>query len=443
MRIHHTTSLLALALTAACGGADAEQGYGYPQQSGPAAPSTIPGRGDSEARVPVVEPAPVAMPAPRKSKPRPQPQTQPQPSPWGATANTTPAKPATPPVASQPPIAQPSGMPPNSGPQVVITPGQNTPPPSQPQTGANDHLTSVYRGARTSAAVTRAGGAAQTGNSALGGSVQRITSTALACSQNNNTPKITRIQPADDISLQPGGTLIVHGLCFGDAWGKLQITLPTQYGRIQAQDAQILDWTDDKILAQLPDSIVKALSGAALIEVASAAGARGTGKEAAFEPRWQLSLLPEVAARVRECVGAGAKNGCIAGGDTEYDSGFSMPKNARCSGIGTCFSSMPEHRDYGNVVHLNGLHYTENDIERPLRGRDHFEVTLQPWMRPSHCDTEVTAFSTDGRQNASATARFDADGVVVDWVLSKVGDPGWLSYRANCKVWVPVGMGAQ
>lgn len=81
MRTHKTISLLVLALTAICGTADAQQGYGYPQPSGPAAPSTIPGRGDSEARVPVVDAAPVAMPAPRK--PKPQPQQQPQPSPWG------------------------------------------------------------------------------------------------------------------------------------------------------------------------------------------------------------------------------------------------------------------------------------------------------------------------------------------------------------------------
>lgn len=436
MRIHHSASLLALALAAACGAADAQQGYGDPQQSGPAAPSTIPGRGDSDARVPDVEPAPVAMPKPRKPKPQPQP----QPSLWGGTA---PAKPTTPPVASQPPTPQPNGLPPNSSPQVVVTPGQSTPPPSQPQTGANDRLTSVYQGTRSSSAVVRAGGTTQTGNSLAGGSAPRMTSPVLACSQNGNTPKITRIQPADERSLQPGGTFIVHGLCFGDARGKVQITLPTRYGRIQAHDAQVLDWAGEKILAQMPDGIIKALPGAAAIEVASAAGVRGSGKETAFEPRWQLSLLPEVVARVRECTGAGAKNMCIAGDDTESDSGFDMPKNTRCSGIGTCFSSMSDSMNYGNVVHLNGLHYTESDIERPLRGRDRFEATLEPWMRPSHCDTEVTAFSTEGRQDASATARFDTDGIVVDWALTKVGDPGWLSYRANCKVWVPVGLGAQ
>jgi hypothetical protein len=444
MHIHHTKNraapLLALALTAAaCTTADAQQGYGYPQQSGAAAPSTIPGRGDSEARVPVVDPAPVVMPVPRKPKPKPQP------SPWGGTA---PAKPTAPPVASkppvtsQPPIAQPNGTPPSSGPQVVVMPGQNTPPPSQPQAGANDRLTSVFRGTRGSSTIIRGGAAAQTGSLA-GGSTQRITSTVLACTNNGNTPKITRIQPANDASLQPGGIFIVHGLCFGDAQGKVQITLPTQFGRIQAHDAQILDWDGEKILAQLPDGIVKAIPGAASVEVASAAGLRAAGKETAFEPRWQLSLLPQIAARVRECSGSGAKNSCIAGDDTESDSGFNMPKNTRCTGIGTCFSSADEPANDGITLNLNGRHYTENDIDSPLRGRDRFEVTLQTWMRPSHCDTQVTAFATDGRQDSSAVARFETDGIVVDWAMTKTGDPGWLQYRANCNVWVPAGLGTR
>lgn len=415
---------------------DRDDRYGEHSNSGPAAPSTIPGHGDSKARVPMVKPVPATEVKPRKPKP--------QASPWGGAAqsNSTP-----PPVASQPvspPAAQPNGTPQSSSPKVVVTPGQSTPPPSQPQSSANDQLITSYRGLSTSSAAIRgasAGTATRTG-SAIDAS-QRITAGALVCSQSGNTPKITRVQPANETTLEPGTALIVQGLCFGAVRGKVQITLPTQYGRIQMHDVQILDWTSDKILAQLPADIVKALPGAALVEVASADGLRSTGKEASFEPRWQLSLLPILAARVGECRGDGAKNSCIAGDDTESDSGFMMPKNSRCTGIGTCYGSMPENRSNANALNLNGLHYTEDDIRSPLRGRDQFEVTLQSWMKPSHCDTEVTAFSTDGRQDSSATARFDANAVVVDWALSKVGDPGWLSYRANCKVWVPVGLVAQ
>jgi hypothetical protein len=415
---------------------DRDDRYGDRSNSGPAAPSTIPGQGDSKARVPMVKPVPATEVKPRKPKP--------QASPWGGTtqSNSIP-----PPVTSQPaspPVAQPNGTPQSSGPKVVVTPGQSTPPPSQPQSGANDQLLTSYRGLSTSSAAIRgaSAGTATRAGSAIDAS-QRTTATALVCSQNGNTPKITRLQPANESTLEPGAALIAQGLCFGAARGKVLVTLPTQYGRIQAHDLQILDWTSDKILAQLPADIVKALPGAALVEVAAADGLRSAGKEATFEPRWQLSLLPVLAARVRECRGEGAKNKCIAGEDTESDNGFMMPKNSRCMGIGTCYSSMPENRSNSNALNLSGLHYTEDDIRSVLRGRDQFEVTLQSWMKPSHCDIEVTAFSTDGRQDASATARFDANAVVVDWSMSKVGDPGWLSYSANCKVWVPAGLGVQ
>ncbi len=426
--------LLALSLCAHAAPTVAEQGYGA-QQSGPAAPSTIPGRGDSDARVPIVEQAPVALP--RKPKP--------PAAPWG---NPSPTRPTVPPVASTPPAGtQTPASPSTSSPNVVVTPGQNTPPPAQPgSAAANDRLQSAYRNLE-SAAVSSAVRSNSATRIKPDGSLQgdKINATAYVCANSSNTPSISRIRPADDGALQPGAAFVVQGLCFGDRSGSVRVTLPTQYGRIQAQDAQILDWSGDKILAQLPGSIVKALPGAASVEVTTAGGVRGAGKDAAFEPRWQLSLMPVVQARVRECAGAGAgaMSSCTANDDTETDSGFRMPSNSRCIGIGKCFGSSTDQRNSGDAVYVGGRHYTDDDIRSPVRGSDQYTVTLEPWMRASHCDAEVTAFATEGRQDASASARFDGDRIVVDWALTKLGDPGWLQYRANCRVWVPAGLEAK
>ncbi len=406
MRIHHTMSLLALALTAACGTADAQQGYGYPQQSGPAAPSTIPGRGDSEARVPNVDPAPVAMPKPRKPK------SQPQPSPWGGSA---PTKPTTPPVASQPPVT--SKPPVTSQPPVVSQP-DNTPPSSGPQAGANDRLTSAYRGMPKTSAVVRGGGAAQTGGSVAGASVQRTTSTVLACSQNGNTPNITSIRPANESSLQPGGAFIVEGLCFGDARGKVQITLPTQYGRIQANEAQILDWQGDKILAQLPAGIVKTISGDAAVEVASADGTRGAGKDIAFEPQWEKVRLNGVEISVTACKVP------------------NMPPQFHECTI----------RSDGTASILRAIHYRgEPDSQVGVVGRDRFDVLMPQWMRPADCGIAVSTSTSDASAPlGTATAGYDGNSVVVDWKFNGNVEKGEaILYDVKCTVWAPVGVVAK
>lgn len=395
MRRHHTMALLALALTAACGTADAQQGYGYPQQSGPAAPSTIPGRGDSEARVPVVDPAPVAMPKPRKPKP--------QPSPWGGSA---PAKPTMPPVASQPPVT--------SQPPVVSQPN-NTPPSSGPQAGANDRLTSAYRGTPRTSAIIR-GGAAQTSGSVASTSVQSTTSTVLACTQNGNTPKITRIRPANESSLQPGGAFIVEGLCFGDAPGKVQVTLPTQYGRIQTNEAQILDWDGEKILAQLPAGIVKAISGDAAVEVASAGDTRGAGKDIAFEPRWEKVKLNGVDVSITAC---------------------KVPNMS------------PSHHDCSIYKHdtgqiLRAIHYRgDPDSQVGVASRDRYDVLMPQWMRPADCGIAVATSTRDAPLGA-ATAAYDGNSVVVDWKFNGNAEKGSaIRYDVECMVWAPVGVVAK
>lgn len=408
MRIHHTMSLLALALTAACGTADAQQGYGYPQQSGPAAPSTIPGRGDSDVRVPVVEPAPVAMPKPRKPKPQPQP----QPSPWGGIA---PAKPTTPPVASQPPV---TSQPPVITQPPVVSQPNNTPPSSGPQAGANDRLTSAYRGTPKTSAIVRGAGAAQTGSSVAGASVESTTSTVLACSQNGNTPKITRIRPANESSLQPGGAFIVEGLCFGDARGKVQITLPTQYGRIQANEAQILDWDGEKILAQLPTGIVKAISGDAAVEVASAGGTRSAGKNIAFEPRWEKVRLNGVDVNITACKVP------------------NMPPQFHECTI----------RSDGSAPILTAIHYRgEPDSQVGVASRDRFDVVMPQWMRPADCGIAVATSTSDGSTPlGAATVAYDGNSVVVDWKFNGKAEKGSaILYDVKCTVWVPVGVVAK
>ncbi len=442
MRIHHTTSLLALALTSTCGAADAQQGYGYPQQSGPAAPSTIPGRGDSEARVPNVDPAPVAMPKPRKPKP------QPQPSPWGGSA---PTKPATPPVASQPPVASKppvaqgntgkppatqTGTPPN-GPVVVVTPGQNTPPPSQPQSGANDRLTSAYRGLGSSTAVIRNGGTEPATGTAA------VMAPALVCAKNGNTPKIMSVQPANDASLQSGQAFIVQGLCFGSDKSTLRVTLPTQYGRIQGIDAKILDWQDGKILAQLPDGITKATPGAASVEVVSATGARGA-KDAAFEPRWELVVLPgegrivDCANAPKSALGNNTMESCVIGGERKQSPGFLMQGNKR-GGFGSEGVVNP-------AATFGALFYTPEDIDKGQAniGKVSFEIDLPAFAKLQGCEVSAETFETvPGIRDATASIAMAGNIATLNYRLNGTGYPGWLVVSAHCKAWVPAGLVAK
>lgn len=412
--------LLALLLPAAHAASydDRDDRYGDHTNPGPAAPSTIPGQGDSKARVPIVKPAPVTSPKPRKPKTKT--------SPWGDSAANPPATPL-PPVATQPAATPPAGGP------VVVAPGQTPPPPSQPQPGTNDRLTEKFRGSSATGAGTAI---IKGGASATDVSTQKITSTVLACVQ-NNVPRITRIQPANDASLQPGGSFIVHGLCFGDTPGKVQVTLPTQFGRIQAHAAKILDWDGEKILAQLPDNIVKAIPGDAEVEVSSAANARSTGKDFAFEPRMELVDLP-AEGRVLKCVRRLA-NKCSIGGDTIATPAFTMPGNAR-GGFGSAATIDPRATFGGQVYSSEDLDASIGDI----RGEHSYEVSIPPSASLSSCRVSTEFFETvRGVPDAVATVGIESNIVTVAWTLRATGERGWLSYSVYCKASSPAGVVAK
>lgn len=410
---------LSLSLCALCAnaqGQDENRTYGYPGQSGsgPAAPSTIPGRGDSNARVPDVRPAQTVQPKPRK----PNAPT----SPWGGTAGTqTPNKPTTP---SQPPVAQNDSpaKPPvagnGSGSGSTTTPGPNNPPPSQPQPGANDRLTSVYRGLGSTGAIIRNGGAApiKGGTTSTAGTVS-TSSSVLVCTKNGNTPKIASIQPANDATLQSGQVFIVQGLCFGDGAGTVRVTLPTQYGRIQGIDAKVLDWQGDKILAQLPDGIVKAIPGAASVEIVSAGGTRGAGKEIGFEPRWERTALKGVEASIAAC---------------------KVPNTP--STFHRC-----EIKVDGTRLVMKSTHWRGDTDLHPIRsGSDRYDLRMPDWMRPAGCSLTFSPSSTDGAKDGSATTRFEGKSAIVDWVFTTAADSdAFMVYDLSCDVWTPVGVVTQ
>lgn len=416
---------LSLGVICACGHAHAQhedesRTYGYPGQSGssPAAPSTIPGRGDSNARVPDVRPAPSVQPRPRKPNA--------SPSPWGGTAGTQtpntapmPNKPATPPTSSQPPVAQ-NGSPAKppvagNGNGSTTTPGASNPPPSQPQPGANDRLTSVYRGLGNTGAIIRNGGAApiKGGTTSTAGTIS-TSSSVLVCAKNGNTPKIASIQPANEATLQSGQVFIVQGLCFGDGAGTVRVILPTQYGRIQGIDAKVLDWQGDKILAQLPDGIVKAIPGAASVEIVSAAGARGPGKEVAFEPRWEKTALKDVEGSIGAC---------------------KLPNTP--STFHQC--SM---KNAGSRIVMKSTHWRGDTDLHPLRaGTDRYDLRMPDWMRPASCSITISSSNTDGIKDGSATTRFEGKSAIVDWAFAATADSGsFLMYDMSCDVWTPAGV---
>lgn len=431
MRTHRSLLKFAIAATVVAVGpmpamAQQDYGYGYPQNSQPAAPSTIPGQGDSSARVPDVQPAPQYRPVPKKPRP--------QNIPWGGADSGarpappmtsqpplgTPVPPAQPPVVRNdaPPVVQPGSTPPAGKPQVTVTPGQTTPPPSQPQGGANDRLAATYRGLGTNtAAVIRAGGATQGGGSAAGGSAMRTTSTVLACTQNGNTPKITRIRPANESSLQPGSTFIVEGLCFGEARGKVQVTLPTQYGRIQPNEAQILDWAGDKILAQLPDGVTKALPGDASVEVASSAGTRGAGRDIGFEPRWERTALKDVEGSVGAC---------------------KVPNTP------TTFHHCAVKVDGPRLIMKSTHSRGDTDLHPISAASDRYDLRMPDWMRPAGCSITLSSSTSDGAADGRATTRFEGKSAIVDWAFSAAADSeAFMTYDLTCDVWTPAGVVAQ
>jgi hypothetical protein len=410
--MNRTLFFASLSLWSICASAqypDENRTHGYPGQSGsgPAAPSTIPGRGDSNARVPDVRPAPTVQPRPRKpGAPA---------SPWGGTAGTqTPNKPAMPPTSSQPPVAQ-NGS--GSGAKPSTTPGASTPPPSQPQAGANDRLTSAYRGLGNTGAIIRNGGAAPTKGGATTAGAVVATSPALACAKNGNTPKITSVRPANESSLQAGEAFIVQGLCFGDGAGTVRVTLPTQYGRIQGLDAKVLDWQGEKILAQLPDGIVKAIPGAASVEVVSAAGARGAGRDIGFEPRWEKTPLKGVEGSVTACR--------LPNTPSSYH--FCAIDNASAGLV------------------LKGSHHRGDPGTHPIRtGSDRYDLRMPDWMRPGSCSISVSAIGDDRTQQGRASARFEGKSVFVDWTFPEAADlDAYFAYDMSCTVWAPAGLVAQ
>lgn len=401
---------LSLGVICACGHAHAQHDdesrtYGYPGQSGsgPAAPSTIPGRGDSNARVPDVRPAPNVQPRPHKPKA--------PASPWGGTAGTqTPNKPAMPPTSSQPPVAQNGG---GSGSKPSTTPGASTPPPSQPQAGANDRLVTAYRGLGGTGASVR-GGAAPIKGGVTGTGPVVATAPALACAKNGNTPKISSLQPASEATLQSGQVFIVQGLCFGDGAGTVRVTLPTQYGRIQGIDAKVLDWQGDKILAQMPDGIVKAIPGAASVEIVSAGGTRGAGKDIGFEPRWERTALKGVEASIAAC---------------------KVPNTP--STFHRCQIEVDGTRLVMKSTHWRG----DTDLHPIRSGSDRYDLRMPDWMRPAGCSITFSPSTTDGAKDGSATTRFEGKSAIVDWAFTAAADSeAFMIYDLTCDVWTPAGV---
>lgn len=484
----------------------------YGQSPPPAAaPSTIPGQGASAAQVPQV--APAQQPAPQREpatspwgsspyggmgggaygnggygggSPYPpaasgNPYGSPRSAGTSAPGSPAPAGPgsypSSPPATTSSRVTAGSGASPTSpddsaqssatgrGAQAVQRQSAASPrPPPTAQTGAadsaranadllesfrqlaDDQSSPVSSAIRGNSAAVRAQG---------GGSVQdsmrdqRIAAPALACAQNGNLPKVSRVRAAGAGGLAPGSAFIVQGLCYGSVPGTLRVMLPTALGRIRAVDAAVLSWEGGKLFAELPADLQNVVPGEATVEIWTADGRRSAAQPVAFEPHWALVPLPTaVAGRVQACTeaGEGVWSRCRVNEDSEADPRFAMPLDCR-GGLGTCFgrSRNDPTADDGAAL-IFGQHYTQDVMryrrEPPKRGgRDQFELTLPPWLRPSHCAVSVTAFETEpGTQDAKASARFEGNTVLVDWSFERNGEPGWLQYQAHCQVWAPVGL---
>lgn len=262
--------------------------------------------------------------------------------------------------------------------------------------------------------MVRAGGAAPVkgGNAGTGTTV--ATSAVLACTKNGNTPKITSVRPANEAALQPGQAFIVQGLCFGDGAGTVRVVLPTQYGRIQGIDAKVLDWQGDRILAQLPDGIVKAIPGAASIEIMSAAGTRGPGKDVAFEPRWEKTALKDVEGSIAAC---------------------------RLPNTPSTFHQCSLKNEGSRIV-MKSTHWRGDTDLHPLRaGTDRYDLRMPDWMRPASCSISFSSSTTGDAKDGSATTRFEGKSAIVDWTFTATADSeAFLIYDLTCDVWTPAGV---
>jgi hypothetical protein len=349
---------------------DRDDYYDDRSNSSPAAPSTIPGQGDSKARVPNVKPVPQYVPAPRKPKHKT--------SPWGGTASN-------PPAAPQPPVAQPGGT--GSGP-VVVTPG--TPP------GTSVGSAEKFRG---STALGANNAIIKGSTNVADASAQKVTSTVLSCTKTGNTPKINRINPDNSASLRPGGAFIIEGMCFGNTAGGVQVTLPTQYGRIQMQQAKVLDWNEGKIIAQLPEGVTKAIPGDAAVEVTSSSNARSRASDFIFEPRWEEVQLKDLK---------------------------SMTSIETCNG-GVCKVTDTE---------LIGT------AQRSNSATDRYLLQLTNGIRLSSCSLIPSISDDDGKPDGVIKMRVEGASVNVDWYIDPSTDNDFvhLSYRVKCYARAPAGL---
>ncbi len=374
-------------------------------------------------------------------------------SPYGnSSASPQPAVPATvPQAAAEPPAAMTSAPRINAMPPVMRQrDSAPRPPPSVvPDTAsANARLGESFRLLDAGEAVLVSG--AVRGNSATrirannNDSLRaaEISAPLVVCAKNGNLPLVSRLKVATGEALLPGAAFVVQGNCYGTAAGTVRVMLPTPRGRIRAVDARVLNWEGTKLFAQLPADLQNVIPGEATVEVWTPDGRRSAAQAIGFEPQWALRTLPMLPARVLDCRGESAYNRCRANDDSEADPRFNFPKDCRNSGIGTCLGGNYEDPQVpdGEAL-IFAQHYTQDPVRNREKGRDVFELNLPPYLRPSHCGVSVTAFETEpGRQDASATARFQDGNVIVDWAFERSGEPGWLQYQARCQVWAPVGV---
>lgn len=477
------------------------QSQGYEEPA--AAPSTIPGQRNSGARVPQVQPAAPAQRKPQPPaqggiqwgngsadgssyppygstgsggyspygaasgstgnsyppagnggyQPYPAPSAGSN-SPYGnSSASPQPAMPApAPQAAAEPPAAMTSTAPRvNAMPPVVRQrdSAPRPPPSAVPDTAsANARLGESFR-------LLDAGEAVLVSSAVRGNSATRIrtnnndslraaeiSAPLVVCAKNGNLPLVSRLKVATGEALLPGAAFVVQGNCYGTAAGTVRVMLPTPRGRIRAVDARVLNWEGTKLFVQLPADLQNVIPGEATVEVWTPDGRRSAAQAIAFEPQWALRTLPMLPARVLDCRGESAYNRCRANDDSEADPRFNFPKDCRNSGIGTCLGGNYEDPQVpdGEAL-IFAQHYTQDPVRNREKGRDVFELNLPPYLRPSHCGVSVTAFETEpGRQDASATARFQDSNVIVDWAFEHPGEPGWLQYQARCQVWAPVGV---
>lgn len=247
-----------------------------------------------------------------------------------------------------------------------------------------------------------------------------------------NRPRISRLL-IDSGQLVPGMAFVLTGVCLGDRPGSVEVRFPGDNAR--TVQARVLDWSSNKIFAELPN--ITGVPPGTVDIIAVTADRRITApRPQAFMPRWQLVDVPFPYSRVTVCAHTGStpyvRSRCIAGKNDLPSFGYRQP-----SGLFEKTLFAPP----ANTLYVH--RYTEKDIETSswVNGEDRWMFELPPYAHLHSWQMSYERISDSQYTEVRTTWDAAQNRILAAWRMGDKGDAGFLRYRIfNIKAWLPVGM---